>query len=1166
MRYYYRSIRRRGRLAHDYRLSDAATLFQNSLHVRLSDAATQFQDSLDVHDNTILAEVESEYIRQLSQSRDVWAFLTILDPANSGCAYFSSQLLVAEDRPPVHVFHQATTVAEWRSVRARNRRDTKTVLSSVNAFARIPRNFFRVNLIALGNSDHHVPIALTARKALLSSSSEYPTSPVVVQVHDPFLPNLLRKVLNLEHLDWREQIAAAYPGWLESLPDWRRKQIDIGDDTVFVDYKKSCLSALFYQRTIDLVVVHSKAAYDILRSDSLFLTGREPCILFHPVFWPYEKRDRKESRLLRLGSFGVASNAKRLDLVIDVFRMMKAKGEASSLVLAGYGMKEFFADKGSLPEEIEIIDSPSEDKLKELMQSVDIALQFRLLNTGESSGIVPMLLACDVPTICSSVGAFSEYGDAVAFVPSHVSASEVRDVILAEAARDRSRERERFVSARSAAKFWEKLVEAVADLAPSGPAVVVPARALLDHVADSGSHPPSSASATHGAAPASKTTPVCTWPAFQEALQALRNAGAEYVEKHAKRFRVTADALAVVPEVPRGRALELGESGVMAPFLAFDLGFAQVDVTGFRPTPPPVCEPLILLRDGSRREIGRKIVINFEESRFPVEERFYDLVLCCEVIEHLERDPMFLIAEINRILKDNGLLFVSTPNSISAENVFKILHGYAPQFYMQYSSDGSLYRHNFEYAPHQLEEMLQAGGFRIERLWTENTFSRGRSEVVSALAAAGYPADLRGDNIFVIARKEGPVEDRYPSSIYDETAPRLFCDMTRLLSAGDEHTGIHRVTKEVWRHRESAIGPFRHIFPAMFTRDGLTIGKPTLTLEEFSKYQPLPYEEHKPKRGDILFFLDSFGLVSEQNWHELDVLRGTGVRIAVLIHDIFPLTHPEWFPPTFRDFACRWLAGVIPRADVVIVPSRHTANEITRATACGLIRPLVGRIVVVPLGADALQRRLKTDDDAPNPDPVRHAARELEPLVRAAQERVIFLCVGTIELRKGQDEILDACEILWANDARFCMAFVGKEGWESGGVIQRIRSHPRLNRELFYFGAASDRELMLIYSLADCLVQASHDEGFGLPVVEAAAAGCKLLLKDIPIFRELADGHALFVTESGPEGWARGLLTAMRRLADNTFPSARPVGERTWAKSCKEVYDAITRTLLPSHS
>ena len=150
----------------------------------------------------------------------------------------------------------------------------------------------------------------------------------------------------------------------------------------------------------------------------------------------------------------------------------------------------------------------------------------------------------------------------------------------------------------------------------------------------------------------------------------------------------------------------------------------------------------------------------------PVDSGDYDLCLAFEVLEHMERDPMNMLSEVNRILKTGGLLYLSTPNIISSRNVYKILHSYAPHFFMKYSKTHSLYRHNIEYAPNQLLELTSAAGFKVRKFWTFDTFEEPIPEIIEFLESNNFNSSNRGDNMFVICEKVSPVVDRYPSCLY----------------------------------------------------------------------------------------------------------------------------------------------------------------------------------------------------------------------------------------------------------------------------------------------------------------------------------------------------------------------------------------------------------------
>lgn len=72
-------------------------------------------------------------------------------------------------------------------------------------------------------------------------------------------------------------------------------------------------------------------------------------------------------------------------------------------------------------------------------------------------------------------------------------------------------------------------------------------------------------------------------------------------------------------------------------------------------------------------------------------------------------------------------------------------------------------------------------------------------------------------------------------------------------------------------------------------------------------------------------------------------------------------------------------------------------------------------------------------------------------------------------------------------------------------------------RHLRMLGALDDAALAVEYATASVFVSPAHYEPFGLAVLEAAQAGCALVLSDIPTFRELWDGTAVFVRGDAPE-------------------------------------------------
>jgi SAM-dependent methyltransferase len=211
-------------------------------------------------------------------------------------------------------------------------------------------------------------------------------------------------------------------------------------------------------------------------------------------------------------------------------------------------------------------------------------------------------------------------------------------------------------------------------------------------------------------------------------------------------------------------ALEIGTSFYFPLILKDMFGFERVDFTDLTRKGAPATE-VRLPRDWAART-WLSINVNLEEERLPVPDGTYDLVLCLEVIEHLEKDPMAMLNEINRVLKDSGLIYLTTPNSTSARNVLKIHHGFAPHFFMQYLRSLELGKHNIEYDPTQIVSLLDGAGFKIRKLWTEDLFEDPVPEAMEMLRDTGGSLKYRGDNLLVIAEKVGAPQERFPRAVY----------------------------------------------------------------------------------------------------------------------------------------------------------------------------------------------------------------------------------------------------------------------------------------------------------------------------------------------------------------------------------------------------------------
>jgi SAM-dependent methyltransferase len=238
---------------------------------------------------------------------------------------------------------------------------------------------------------------------------------------------------------------------------------------------------------------------------------------------------------------------------------------------------------------------------------------------------------------------------------------------------------------------------------------------------------------------------------------------AEYFATHARRL---AETTRLIGAAHRGkRALEIGATDYFQVLLGSVLEFPEVWGTVLSDE----VEHKLYARtvEAAGRSVTTTTVsLDIERELFPVTAGYFDLILYCEVLEHMDIDPMFPLVEFNRILPVGGQLIVTTPNCCSARNTWKILQGYRPHFYMQYEKSRSPYRHNFEYDIHAVRQLLEAAGFRIDQMHTADVFEDPVPEALDLLRRNQLSVDHRGDDIFILATKAGPVVDRWPYGMY----------------------------------------------------------------------------------------------------------------------------------------------------------------------------------------------------------------------------------------------------------------------------------------------------------------------------------------------------------------------------------------------------------------
>jgi SAM-dependent methyltransferase len=258
---------------------------------------------------------------------------------------------------------------------------------------------------------------------------------------------------------------------------------------------------------------------------------------------------------------------------------------------------------------------------------------------------------------------------------------------------------------------------------------------------------------------------------FVRSMDFPDDAARQYTEIHLRRIGRTLEL--VPPPRSSGRILELGAYMQMTPALQCVLGYTEVRGAYFGPL-GRVDEKSISV---GGREVFRCFVdlFNAEKDRYPYADGHFETVLACEIFEHLIHDPMHLLIESNRILEDQGSLILTTPNVASYTAVARVLEQSGnPQLYSKYADPRGEYAeteipHVREYTPRELTEAIESAGFEVTSIATEVAPGYDNEErVKKLLERLGYPTELRGEQMFCVARKRaGKPITRYPKFLYD---------------------------------------------------------------------------------------------------------------------------------------------------------------------------------------------------------------------------------------------------------------------------------------------------------------------------------------------------------------------------------------------------------------
>jgi glycosyltransferase involved in cell wall biosynthesis len=233
------------------------------------------------------------------------------------------------------------------------------------------------------------------------------------------------------------------------------------------------------------------------------------------------------------------------------------------------------------------------------------------------------------------------------------------------------------------------------------------------------------------------------------------------------------------------------------------------------------------------------------------------------------------------------------------------------------------------------------------------------------------------------------------------------------------------------------------------------------------------------------------------------------------VHDLVPVRWPETMPRWHRSYTARFIARMLDAADRIIAPSQDTADDLN-----ALLHVPPDKIRVVPNGVDSYF--FATPLGAPT---------EMAPYV---------LFVGTPEPRKNLTRLASAMTILRERGFSWHLVIVGEGGWGNG-----VPTGPAIHA----VGRVTDNQLHTLYANATCVALPSLHEGFGLPALEAMAAGTPVVAGRTGALPEVTGGAAVLVDPQSVTAIADGIERAVAEKDRLVALGRARAREFTWERA-----------------
>jgi glycosyltransferase involved in cell wall biosynthesis len=229
------------------------------------------------------------------------------------------------------------------------------------------------------------------------------------------------------------------------------------------------------------------------------------------------------------------------------------------------------------------------------------------------------------------------------------------------------------------------------------------------------------------------------------------------------------------------------------------------------------------------------------------------------------------------------------------------------------------------------------------------------------------------------------------------------------------------------------------------------------------------------------------------------MLQRLRVRPVFMLHDLIPITHPEYSRPGELQKHLIRMRNMLALASGIVCNSQATLDEMA-AFAKHTGQPMPPSVVAWLAPGMSM------------------AVPSVRPLVEP-----YFVILGTIEPRKNHWLLLHVWRRLVERLGKAAprLVIIGQRGWECENVVDLLERCELLKGVVIEHSTCTDAQLVTYLHHAQALLFPSFTEGYGMPLVEALALGVPVIASTLPVFQEIAGDIPEYIDPLDGKHWGK---------------------------------------------